>query len=213
MSIAMGTSSPPSMKKENLNVEKRTYVLKSLSPGLLMHNGQLSDPLHPITREIKKVSGKRAKTDADHEEMARLEFLGSLYVNDQQEPVIPQTALRKMIIEAARKMKLGKSAEVGVYIIEEVVLQYDGPRDPNEMWKQGMYDRRQAGVNKASVMRTRPHFKNWSATLVVEYDPQFVDVEKLDEWLYIAGRQVGVLDFRPGRSGGMFGRFEVEIVE
>lgn len=190
----------------------RKYELKSMSPGLLMHNGQLSDPLNPITREMKKVSGKRAKTDADHEEMARLEFLGSLYVNENQEPVIPQTAVRKMIIEAARKMKLGKKAEVGVYVVEECVLQYTGPREPDKMWEAKMYDRRGVGVNRATVMRTRPHFPKWTATVEVEYDEEFVDTDMLDEWMYIGGRQIGVLDFRPGKSGGMFGRFQVEVL-
>lgn len=192
-------------------MQTRNYQLKSLAPGLLMHNGQLSDPLNEFTRELKKISGKRAKTEADHEEMARLEFLGSLYVNEAMEPVIPQTAIRKMIIEAARKMKLGKKAEVGVYVVDEVVLQYDGPRNPDELWKGGYWDRRVVGVNRASVMRTRPHFAKWQAQVNVEYDPEFVDVDSLDEWMFIAGRQVGLLDYRPGKSGGMFGRFDVEL--
>jgi hypothetical protein len=178
-----------------------------------MHNGQLSDPLNQFTREIKKISGKRAKTESDHEELARLEFLGSLYVNENQEPVIPQTALRKMIIEAARKMKLGKKAEVGVYVVEECLLQYDGPKSPSEMWTAGMYDRRGVGVNRASVMRTRPHFPKWTATVTVEYDDGFVDTDMLDEWMDIGGRQVGLLDFRVGKSGGMFGRFEVTGID
>lgn len=191
-------------------MNQRKYHLKSLSPGLLMHNGQLSDPLNEITRALKKVSAKRNKVDSDHEEMARLEFLGSLYVNANMQPVIPQTAVRKAIIEAARKKKQGKMAEVGTYVVEECVLQYDGPKDPDQLWAAKMYDRRQVGVNRASVMRTRPHFAKWEADLTIEYDPEFVDTEALDEWVYIAGRQIGLLDFRPGKSGGLFGRFEVE---
>lgn len=48
---------------------------------MLMHNGQLADPSNEWARAIKEISGKRAKTAADYEEMARLEWLGSLYLN------------------------------------------------------------------------------------------------------------------------------------
>ena len=31
---------------------------------------------------LKSVSGKRKKTEADHEEMARIEFVAGLYMNE-----------------------------------------------------------------------------------------------------------------------------------
>ena len=41
----------------------------SVAP-LLCHNGQLADPLNDLVRQMKKISGKREKTDADLEELA-----------------------------------------------------------------------------------------------------------------------------------------------
>src|SRR5262249_49765792 len=45
---------------------------------LVMHNERLADPLDPFARDIAKVSKKRNKTEADHLEIARLEFLGGM---------------------------------------------------------------------------------------------------------------------------------------
>ena len=55
---------------------------------LILHNARLADPLDPISKAMKTVSSKRKKTDADFEELARLEFEGGLYMVDD-EPVIP----------------------------------------------------------------------------------------------------------------------------
>ena len=55
---------------------------------LLFHNGQLADPINPHTRSIAELTSKRKKVEADHAEIARREFLGSLYLMDG-EPCIP----------------------------------------------------------------------------------------------------------------------------
>lgn len=45
---------------------------------LLMHNSRLADPIDPIVRSMKKITGKTKKTEDDHAETARLEFLDDL---------------------------------------------------------------------------------------------------------------------------------------
>ena len=54
------------------------FRLTSVAP-LLMHNGQLSDPLNPWAQAIKRITDKRKKTLADLEEVGRLEWYGGLY--------------------------------------------------------------------------------------------------------------------------------------
>lgn len=55
-----------------MNVETIRIRLTGDRP-LLMHSGRLADPLDEIARNLGKVTGKRMKTAADHEEIARVE--------------------------------------------------------------------------------------------------------------------------------------------
>lgn len=59
-------------------MKKFTLTLTGVTP-LLVHNARLADPLDPIVRQTKPISGKRSKTEEDHLELARLEFIGGLY--------------------------------------------------------------------------------------------------------------------------------------
>ncbi len=43
-------------------------------PILMMHNGRTKDPLDPYAKALKKLTGKRKKTDADYLEISRLEW-------------------------------------------------------------------------------------------------------------------------------------------
>jgi hypothetical protein len=47
--------------------------------ALVVHNERLADPLDTCTQAVAAISKKRNKTIADHEEVARREFLGGLY--------------------------------------------------------------------------------------------------------------------------------------
>lgn len=67
---------------------KFRITLHGINP-LLMHNSRLSNPLDPNAKAMKKVSGKRQKTDEDHAELARLEHAGSLYHDPIAGPYIP----------------------------------------------------------------------------------------------------------------------------
>jgi hypothetical protein len=60
---------------------KATYKLTGIRP-LIMHNGRMADPLDPMAKKLKKLSGERKKTDATHEKMAEIEWEASLYWSD-----------------------------------------------------------------------------------------------------------------------------------
>ena len=186
--------------------ETLNFRIQGVSP-LLMHNGQLADPSNAYARAIKEISGKRAKTEADYEEMARLEWMGSLYLSNG-EPCIPGYVLEATLIGrggAARKQKMGKQAAAGLFVTADFPLEYDGPRDPKELWPLEQF-RFQAlvRVSQAKVMRTRPIFPEWEATVSIEVEPDLVNVADAKLWMGIAGRESGIGDWRP-----KFGRFEV----
>ena len=187
-------------------IETLSFKIRGMAP-LLMHNGQLADPGNEWARAMKEISGKRAKTAADYEELARLEFLGGLYLN-REGPIIPGRVLEGALIGkggAARKQRMGKQAAVGLYVVRNFSLEYDGPKDPNELWKDERFRSRElVSVGQARIMRTRAIFEEWSADVNFEIDTEFVNIEDANLWMSIAGRESGLMDWRPKH-----GRFEV----
>lgn len=157
---------------------------------------------------MKAISSKRVKTDADHEEMARIEFLSSLYLNEQG-PVIPTTWVDATIINAAKKNKEGTLAKSGVFCKAHSNLEYEGPRTPSELWETADFRNRSlVKVGAARVMRTRPVFNSWSALIEVSIEDSIVDPSRLSYWFQIAGLYIGFGDWRP-----QFGRFEAKHLD
>src|SRR5271165_5862329 len=141
---------------------------------LLMHNGRLSDPLDEATRKLSAAAKKKQKSMDEQVEVGRLEFDGGLYWDEKLGPYIPVDNLQAMIIEGARKRKLGKDFESLVEIVvpdtgvEGYKLEYKGPRDPETMWSSKMFLRKGARVGQSRVVRTRPRFSGWSLRFEVE---------------------------------------------
>lgn len=183
------------------------YKCKIISATpLLMHNGALADPLNPIVKEMKKLTSKRGnKTDADLEELSRLEWYGSLYFHNGS-PCLPAEMIEGCLTGAAKKKRKGEHAKTGIIVQENATLDYEGSRDPDEMWKSGVFTHKVGvKVQRNRIIRTRPIFKNWSADLVVHYLPSVLNKSDIQEFMDIAGQLVGLGDWRP-----KFGRFVVE---
>ncbi|MCJ2084601.1 hypothetical protein MKK88_01140 [Methylobacterium sp. E-005] len=188
-----------------MSYQRMKFRLTGVSP-LLMHNGRLANPLDPMAKALKAVSSKRAKTDADHEEMARVEFLGGLYVGDDG-PCIPGELIEAALIAAAKKSKRGPQAKSGLLSDANHRLDYAGPREPDALWCDENY-RLTAGVRvgQARVMRTRPIFRDWSAEIFVDFLPGQLNRAEVAEMVRVAGEIVGLGDWRP-----RFGRFKVDM--
>ena len=176
---------------------------------LLMHNERLADPLEPVTREIAKVSKKRNKTEADHMEIARLEFGGGLYTNGNG-PCLPAWNILRCLQDGAKKHKRGQDVLRGVYpLAEHADVIYDGPRDTDELWKDGGFAlRKTVGVQRSRTVRTRPVFTDWTCELPVEIDPTVFDLDTLRNCWADAGKYAGIGDMRP-----IYGRFDAKIEE
>ena len=177
------------------------YQLSSSAP-LLMHNGRLADPLDKWSKELKKLNGKKGKTDADQEEVGRVEFLAGLYMSADG-PIIPAFMIDAVVTNGAKKVKMGQISKSGVFCFSHAQLQYDGPRTADALWADERFRHRAVvRVSMAKVARTRPVFESWTAIVELNYEPTLVNVEQIDEWLRIAGAQVGIGDRRP-----QYGRF------
>lgn len=178
------------------------YKLTSVCP-MLMHNPAMADPLGKWYKAMKQISSKRVKTDADHEEMARVEFLAALYI-DENGPVIPSTWVDAALVNAAKKSKEGMLAKSGVFCKGHSMLEYEGPRTPDDLWSDSDFrDRSLVKVGTARIMRTRPVFKTWSTIVTVSIEDSIVNPSRLNDWFTIAGQYLGFGDWRP-----QFGRFE-----
>jgi len=187
---------------------------------LIMHNERLSDPLDPITRELAAVTSKRKKTEADHEEQARIEFYGGLYTDppivsvetiDDYEGrvVLPAWNIFRSLQDGAKQIKRGRDILRGVIPLAEYVpLEYEGPEHPVELWQAGgFFLRKGVGVGQSKVMRTRPIFTDWRAELEIEVDANVLDGDTLAECWRRAGVYAGLGDMRP-----VYGRFTANVV-
>jgi hypothetical protein len=170
---------------------------------LLHHSEVLADPLSPQARAVAEISAKRKKTEADHEEMARREWMGGLYYDETLGPVLPTWNIVRSIQDAARMSRLGKKIERGVFPeVEAVPMQYDGPRDRDQMWASREFAfRKGVKLSGVRVQRTRPIFREWQAEAVLVVDPFVIDYETFALLATQAGRYIGICDFRSGRYG------------
>ena len=188
-------------------MEEKTvrYRITGTAP-LLMSNVQMANPLNEFAQAIRKISSKRKKTISDHKELARLEFMGRLYLGKNRKPVIPGYMIESMLAEAAKKEKLGKVFKAVVFCDGVFLLEYDGPTDPDKLWKIDSYQLTSAvGIRGAKVMRTRPQFPEWSLEFPITYIDGEVEPDAIDRAIERAGIIVGLGDWRP-----KYGRFKVE---
>lgn len=169
---------------------------------LMMHNVRLADPLDEHSKALKAVTSSRKKSDEDHVLISRLEFIGGLYHDKGLGPYVPDSWLSAMLVEGARKRKLGKLFEANVSVVDDrYPLLYEGPRSVDELWTAGTFaDRRGVVVGMAKTMRTRPLFRQWRvgfqvALLECELNPEDV------ETAIVAAGPYGIGDGRPMLAG------------
>jgi hypothetical protein len=176
---------------------------------LVMHNERLADPLDEIVRSIAAISKKRNKTEADHLEIARLEFEGGLYVNGNG-PCVPAWNVLRCLQDGAKRHKRGADVLRGVYpLAEHADVLYDGPRETSALWKDGGFSlRKTVGIQRSRTMRTRPIFTDWQAVLPVEVDAKVFDIDTLRNCWRDAGVYAGLGEMRP-----VYGRFAATIEE
>jgi hypothetical protein len=189
-------------------MRERTYTIRGVRP-IVMHNERLADPLNPHAKAVKEISKKQKKTDDDLLALSKAEFMGGLYYDSDIGPHVPERCLERMLRDAASKSKQGKAVLSALIVTDPAKLEYKGPRDPDEMWKDGSYVlRATVGVSKQRVVRSRPIFGGWSLTFTVAYDETVLNPKDIDGFVEIAGRQIGLCDWRP-----KYGRFDVESIK
>lgn len=188
-------------------MKKLSFTIAGDAP-LLMHNGRLAAQDDPYARKMCEITSKRKKVDADYEELARLEFLGGLYLGKNGEPCIPSLVFEACLIGkggAARKERMGKEAAAALWVLDNAPLIYEGPREPEKLWEDKRFVSQMLVVVRGSrVTRTRPIFREWSADVTLQFNEELLDEKDVRRWVEVAGEQCGLMDWRP-----RFGRFSV----
>jgi hypothetical protein len=174
---------------------------------LLQHNEVLVDAMNPLVRVHKQLTTKRRKTEADLEALKKSEWTLGMH-REEDRPVVPVDWILAAVKEGARKNKLGKQAQSGVFpVCSSFPLEYDGPTTLESMWESGRFlDYRGVRNQAAKVMRARPRFDRWSVAVRLDVNEPVISCDDVVSALKIAGATIGVGDYRP-----RFGRFSVEL--
>ena len=191
-------------------------TIDGLSP-IIHHNGAAGlDTRSLVSREIAAIAAKRGgnRTAADDDRLRELEAQRALWLDESGAPAIPETAIRAAIEAGARKRKQGMQVRGGLMVLS-TVFDYDREKygtDIEELGRTTQYTV-PVVVQRSRILRTRAKFDEpWSCTFEVDVDDELIDRNQLLEWLDIAGRQIGVGDWRPEKSG-MFGRFTAAEID
>lgn len=175
---------------------------------VLMHSARLANPLDPITKAMKAISGKRQKTDDDHIELARLEFAGSMYIHKTLGPYIPGENIERCLVDAGKITKKGTALTRALFIKTDFnPLVYRGPRTIDELWADENFRHvASVKVQQNRVMRTRPMFQKWEVQAEGVLDTTVLDFAEFGAIAETAGNMIGLGDYRP-----RFGRFMVNV--
>lgn len=181
-----------------------TLRLVGVAP-LLMHAGRMADPMDPFAQRLAALTSKRAKTQADHQQIAKVEWHGGLWLAGGR-PCVPAEALEAAMVRAGRSRRAGSLLRAALTVRDSMPLRHPGPEDLDALWADVAF-RHRCGVRigTRTAIRTRPRFDDWSVVATLTYAPSMVDASTLLDVARHAGDAVGIGDWRP-----RFGRFRVD---
>lgn len=148
--------------------------------------------------------GKKVYND---EEEAKLR----LYRDPSGAHCHPCEAFTKAMVKAVAGKKFGKmfataAIKGSVFITEPYAILEDAN---GKNIKEYTIDRRPVVIGKSRVLRCRPCFPKWQCKVAFEVDTAILRPDQVKESLALAGRIIGIGDYRPEKGGG-FGRFSVK---
>jgi hypothetical protein len=124
----------------------------------------------------------------------------------------PAAAFKKAVVAAAKGRKVGKLGLPGIVLAsvfettEHVPLIHPDTGKPLTDYTIDIRGARPQG--QGMVRRARPRLDAWACDIELEYDDELVAEDLVRELLERAGRNIGVGNFRPEKSG-RYGRFVV----
>jgi hypothetical protein len=85
-------------------------------------------------------------------------------------------------------MRGATAARAGLIVTEPAMIDYDGPSDMRELFKDANFRLRAlVRVRDARTVRTRPRFARWSANVSASFLPSLLNRSEVLEYFRIAG--------------------------
>ena len=186
----------------------RLTLSQSSNSPLLMHRGDLADPMDYYSQETKKLTSIRKKTDDTRAQIDKFSWLGGLYLEDG-EIVYPTFNVWRTIQEAAKLTRSGRKVERGLLFDgASVEFTHEGPKDLDNLYAlPDFVSRKMVVVDRKRIARVRPQFRHWTITLTGEIDESVMSPDEFEHFVNEAGRKVGLGDAR--KLG--YGRFAAVI--
>lgn len=182
---------------------------KGTSP-LIMHSCQCVNPLHPISKELKRFTSKRTKTEEDLIKISDLEWEAGAYWKEGLGLYIPAENVEATLINGGKAFRKGTDFQKYVSVTDLYIpLDYGENLTKEQLIADYNYrDTRPMTVQRAKVMRTRPRFDTWKITFNMIYDETKLDLDQIIQALEYAGNYVGLCDSRP-----KYGKFVATVEE
>jgi hypothetical protein len=194
-------------------------TIRGLAPGLLMSNGQMSDPDNWYYKRAEELRGKTAAGQEVERQLVKYHITGRLYLNAAKQIVLPSEMLASALRKGASALnaKKGRKWWAGLTVTDDASLLVDGLPAWDRLHEDERFVHRcmARGANHLPQPRYRPYFRQWSAVVPVEIDPSALDASTTEAIFQSTGRSVGLGDWRPSspKNPGKYGRFAVMAVE
>lgn len=170
-------------------------LLVGLSP-LITDNGASSIPkLRSRQSGEGKIKKGAREPDKDYE--------ASRYLLDNKD-AFPALGITKSMQTAA--WRFTDSSAKGLFTVKGELLHLKGT--PKVFEK----NVRNAGPGRVADLRYRAMYDNWSIEVEIEYLANFITLDQIVNLLRLAGRAVGIGNWRP-EKGGPYGTFDVASLE
>ena len=179
------------MRKVNVEIEGTT--------PLLMNNPQ--SMIDEQLGERKETTGQKTKSRKQKEKDADV----LAYKKKNGELYIPAEAIKGCLLNGASWKKFGKYS--AKQVMASAVRIH--PEQVGIGKKSYTYDVRTVVIQRNRVVKLRPRIEKWKASFELWWDENLISSPDLVKPILVeAGQRVGLLDFRPQKTGP-FGCFEV----
>lgn len=177
-----------------LNIQMIKLRLVGDSP-LIVHAWSEKSKKMMLDKMLKKANTGRAAKDPEQE------YRDSLYPFPGGGFGFPSIAFKSAAVDAASFVDgITKVQMRGCFHIPGELVKIDGEPTPRE-------DVCRVGMGAADL-RYRGEFKDWAASLTVQFNANAISAEQIANMFSIAGFSIGVGEWRPARDG-QFGRFHL----
>ncbi len=128
----------------------------------------------------------------------------------KRELVIPTGVIYAALLNASSFHKINKRSARTILAGAMRVVALDGSEEIRLGTDKYIIDTRGVVINKARVPKSRAKLEKWGAEFYIVFNDNLIpNAEHIQPVLEEAGQRIGIMDFRPNRSG-WFGTFEVD---